>query len=215
MSDLKYNLTASNLSEITRLNIGDKIYEKMQASTVAVAGLGGLGSVVATSLLRAGLGNLIVVDFDKVELSNLNRQQYFTNQIGMYKTDAMLENLKRINPYAQIIAHTIKLDARSVEELFSDVDIVAECFDAAKEKQMIVETVLSRMPNVGIVSASGVAGFGRSNMIETKKISPKFVLVGDSESGIGEGVGLYAARVGIGANHQANAIIEMLIEKKN
>ncbi len=215
MSDSRYNPSASELEEITRANIGDKIYEKLQASTVAVAGLGGLGSVVAMSLLRAGLGNLIIVDFDKVEISNLNRQQYFADQIGMYKTDAMLENLRRINPYAKITAHTIKLDARSVEELFSDVDVVAECFDVATAKQMIVETVLSRMPNVGIVAASGVAGFGRSNVIETKKISSRFVLVGDLESEIGEGVGLYAARVGIGANHQANAIIEMLIEKKN
>jgi len=206
-------LTAQQLAEVTMKNLGADVYAKMQATTVAVAGLGGLGSVVASSLARAGIGKLIIADFDIVEASNLNRQQYFLSQIGMKKTDAMLENLGRMNPYLEIDSHSIKLDSKSITELFAQADIISECFDKPEAKQMIVETVLSKMPQKRIVCASGLAGFGRSNIIQTQKLSPKFILVGDCHSGIGEGVGLYAARVGIAANHQANAIIEMLINE--
>ncbi len=191
-------------------NFGAEIYEKFSGSSVAVAGLGGLGSCVAASLARAAIGRLVIVDFDVVEMSNMNRQQYFLDQIGRKKTDALAENLRRINPCVDIVSRCEKLTAENIPALFGGCDIICECFDLADQKQMLVETVLTKMGDKIIVSASGMASLGRSNDITTKTISSKLYLVGDNVSAVGGGIGLYAARVGIAANHQANKVLEII-----
>jgi sulfur carrier protein ThiS adenylyltransferase len=191
------------------------IREKLNAAVVAIAGLGGLGSNVAIALARAGVGRLIIADFDTVEQSNLNRQQYFIDQIGKPKVDCMIENLRRINPAVKVSGHRVKLDADNISQLFADADVIAECFDSAIAKQMIVETVLSKMAKSIIVTVSGLAGYGKSNAIQTRRISPRLVLVGDGARGIDTCKILTAARVGIAAMHQANAIIELLIDEIN
>lgn len=185
--------------------------EKLKNATVGIAGLGGLGSTVAVALARANIGRLIIADFDKVEQSNLNRQQYFIDQIGKNKVDAMTENLRRINPDVKIEPHRIRLNADNIPEIFADADVIAECFDKAEEKQMIVQTVLSKMERTVIVAVSGLAGYGNSNAIKTKRISDRLILVGDETTGIDTQPILTAARVGIAACHQANAIIEVII----
>ena len=186
--------------------------EKLGRAVVGIAGLGGLGSNVAVALARTNVGKLIIADFDKVEESNLNRQQYFVDQLGRGKVEAMTENLRRINPNVEIEGHQIKLTADNVLKIFGDADVIAECFDKAEEKQMLVETVLSKMPDVIVVSASGLAGYGNSNAIQTRWVSKRFILVGDGKSGIDSVKILTAARVGIAACHQANAIIEVLMD---
>jgi len=132
------------------------IDEKLRSAVVAVAGLGGLGSNVAAALARAGTGRLIIADFDSVEAGNLNRQQYFLDQVGRPKVECTLDNLRRINPAVQVEAHNERLTAGNVPEVFAAADVVAECFDTAQEKQMIVETVLARMNPKPIVSVSGL-----------------------------------------------------------
>jgi sulfur carrier protein ThiS adenylyltransferase len=186
--------------------------EKLGRAVVGIAGLGGLGSNVAVALARTNVGKLIIADFDKVEESNLNRQQYFVDQLGRGKVEAMTENLRRINPNVKIEGHQIKLTADNVLKIFGEADVIAECFDKAEEKQMLVETVLSKMPDVIVVSASGLAGYGNSNAIQTRRVSKRFILVGDGKSGIDSVKILTAARVGIAACHQANAIIEVLMD---
>ncbi len=185
--------------------------EKLGRAVVGIAGLGGLGSNVAVALARTSVGKLIIADFDKVEESNLNRQQYFVDQLGRAKVEAMTENLRRINPNVEIEGHQVRLTSDNVSKIFEDADVIAECFDKAEEKQMIVETVLSKMPDVIVVSASGLAGYGNSNAIQTKRVSKRFILVGDGKSGIDSVKILTAARVGIAACHQANAIVEVLM----
>ena len=189
------------------------MYDRLQHSVVAVAGLGGLGSVVTSCLARAGLGRLIIADFDIVEPGNLNRQQYFVDQLGKYKIDAAAENLARINPYINIEKHCVKLDSESIQNLFRDADVIVECFDKPDQKQMIAETVLSRMPSKVLVSASGMAGYGGSNTIRTRSINPRWIIVGDEQTEIAPDKGLFAARVGIAASHQANAVIEILVNE--
>jgi sulfur carrier protein ThiS adenylyltransferase len=189
------------------------IAEKLSRSIVGIAGLGGLGSNVAIALARAGVGKLIVADFDKVEQSNLDRQQYFTGQIGKHKVDCIIENLRRINPRVEVEDHKVTLDPDNVPQVFCNADCIAECFDAASAKQMIVETVLTKMNGVRIVSVSGLAGYGNSNAIKTTRVSPRLILVGDGQAGIDTCKILTAARVGIAAMHQANAILEMLIDE--
>jgi len=191
------------------------INEKLQCGVVGIAGLGGLGSTVAVALTRAGVGKLIIVDFDHVDKSNLSRQQYFTDQIGKTKVEALTENLQRINSDVEVIGYQQRLNAGSVPEIFADADVIAECFDKAEEKRMIVETVLSRMDKPIVVTVSGLAGYGNSNTIQTRRISKRLILVGDGKSGIDSCKVLTASRVGIAACHQANAIIEVLIDEIN
>lgn len=191
-------------------NFGSEVYEKFRGSTVAVAGLGGLGSCVAASLARAAIGKLIIVDFDIVEMSNMNRQQYFLDQIGLTKTQALTDNLRRINPDIDIESHCLKLTPENIPSLLGDCDVICECFDLPDQKQMLVETVLTKMSDKPIVAASGMAAFGRSNDITTRKVNDRLYLVGDGITAIGNGIGLYAARVGIAANHQANTVLSIL-----
>jgi sulfur carrier protein ThiS adenylyltransferase len=187
--------------------------EKLHRSTVGIAGLGGLGSNVAVALARSGVGKLIIADFDNVEQSNLNRQHYFIDQLGKSKVDCMVENLRRINPRIEVLGRKVTLDANNIPQIFSDADCIAECFDAAPAKQMLVETVLVKMPDVIIVSVSGLGGYGKSNEIKTKRVSPRLVLIGDGLTAIDNCKILTAARVGIAAMHQANAIIELLVDE--
>lgn len=187
---------------------------ELKNAVVGIAGLGGLGSNVAAALVRLGVGKLILADFDVVEESNLNRQNYFADQIGMHKVDATLTNLRRINSQIQLQGHKIRLTAEMIPEVFKDCQAIAECFDRADQKQMIVETVLSKIAGVVIVTVSGLAGYGRSNDIITQRISERLILVGDTVSGTGPGVPLTAPRVGIAACHQANAIAEILLNEK-
>jgi len=186
--------------------------EKLKNAIVGIAGLGGLGSNVAIALARTGIGKLIIVDFDKVEPSNLNRQQYFMDQIGKPKVDCMIENLRRINPDVKVEGLQVKLTSDNIPEIFSEANVIAECFDKADAKQMIVETVLGKMKKCVIVSVSGLAGYGKSNAIQTRRISERLILVGDNESGIDSVKILTAARVAIAANHQANAIVEIIAD---
>mgnify|MGYP001198459916 CR=1 FL=1 len=186
------------------------VFLELKNAIVGVAGLGGLGSNVAVALARLGLGRLIIADFDVVENTNLNRQHYYLDQVGMAKVDATVANLRRINPNIEIAAHRVRLTAENVPEVFAEAEVIAECFDRSEQKQMIVETVLCRM-KAPIVSVSGLAGYGRSNEIVTRRISERLVLVGDGESGARPGVPLTAPRVGVAAHHQANAILEIML----
>ncbi|MBL7106792.1 MAG: sulfur carrier protein ThiS adenylyltransferase ThiF [Phycisphaerae bacterium] len=191
----------------------NKVYEKLSKTVVGIAGTGGLGSNVAAALVRNGIGKLIIVDFDVVSEDNLNRQFYFFDQVGRVKVEALTENLERINVGVNIEAINIRLDRENIEGIFSEADIIAECFDDAEQKQILVETVLSRMGDKYVVSASGLAGYGRGNEIVTKRISERLIVVGDGYSGIDTEKVLTAGRVGIAACHQANAIVELIVDE--
>jgi len=187
------------------------IHRRIEKSVVGIAGLGGLGSAVAIALARIGVGKLILVDFDVVEPSNLNRQQYFTHQIGMPKVEALQENLSKINPCVQIQTHNEKLDRNNVERIFKEAEVVVEAFDRADEKAMLINTVSEKMPDKYIVAASGVAGHGDNNDIRTVRFSSKIFIVGDHKTAAQPGVGLMAPRVGIVAHHQANTVLRILL----
>ncbi|MGQ9857371.1 MAG: sulfur carrier protein ThiS adenylyltransferase ThiF [Thermodesulfobacteriota bacterium] len=187
------------------------VHRKLKEARVGIAGLGGLGSSVAIALARVGVGTLVVADFDMVEPSNLNRQQYFVDQIGMPKVRALMENLARINPYVRVEGHDEILDRHNVPRIFSSTPIIVEAFDKAEMKEMIITTVLDAMPGHVIVAASGLAGYGPSNAIRTERISPRLYIVGDHVSAAGPGRGLMAPRVGIAAHHQANLVLRLIL----
>lgn len=187
------------------------IHEKIKNSKIGIAGLGGLGSNIAISLARIGIGQLTLVDFDVVEPSNLNRQQYFVKHIGMQKTDALKEIISECNPFVNLETKDIFLDENNIEEVFKDVDIIVEAFDNPKSKAVLVNTVLSKMKDKKIVAASGLAGHFSSNSIVTKKVKDNFYIVGDSISEARPGCGLMAPRVGVAANHQANMVLRLIL----
>lgn len=187
------------------------VHRKIKSSVVGIAGLGGLGSPVAIALARTGVGTLILVDFDVVEPSNLNRQQYFYNQIGMPKVEALKENLLRMNPYVELRLHHERLDRGNVERIFTGAQVIVEAFDRADQKAMLINAVSEKIPEAYIVAASGVAGYGDSNEIQTLRFSKKIFIVGDQKTPAQPGTGLMAPRVGIAAHHQANAVLRILL----
>jgi len=189
---------------------GADIQRNFESATVAVCGLGGLGSNIAVALARAGVGKLVLVDFDKVDITNLHRQQYKADQIGRYKTEALAENLKEISPYTELALHTVWVNDENAVDLLEDADIICEAFDDAECKAQLVNTVLEKMPHKYIVAASGMAGFSSANTIKTRKITNKFYLCGDEVSDAKDGVGLVSSRVMICAAHQAHMVLKIL-----
>jgi sulfur carrier protein ThiS adenylyltransferase len=188
---------------------------RLQERVVGIMGLGGLGSVVAIALARMGIGSLFLADYDVVEPTNLNRQQYFVDQIGEKKTAALRDILQRVNPH---VAVTL-IDRRLVEEdigvLFKGVHALVECFDDPAMKAAGLRAALHHLPGVFYVGASGLAGYGENNAIRTRRLYPGVYLVGDEVSGAAPGQGLMAARVGIAAHHQANQVVRLLLGAEN
>ncbi len=187
------------------------VHARVRQSTVGIAGLGGLGSSIAIALARIGVGHLILADFDVVEPSNLNRQQYFIDQLGLPKTEALFDNLSRINPYVEVETHTIFLTPRNVPGIFGKVDVMVEAFDTPECKAMLAETFGLHYPRTPLVLASGLAGYEPSNTVQTRRMGGNMVLVGDLVTAAGPGMGLMAPRVGVAAHHQANAVLRLLL----
>ena len=187
------------------------VHARVKVGCVGIMGLGGLGSVVAIALARIGVGRLILADFDVVEPSNLNRQQYFIDQIGMRKTEAMRQNLARLNPYLRVETFEEPLTEESIPLVFREVDVLAECFDGPVMKAAGLRAVLTRMPGKGYVGASGLAGFADNDAIRTRRLFPRVYVVGDGAAEARPGQGLMAPRVGIAAHHQANQVLRLLL----
>ena len=192
---------------------GEKLQTKFSSVTVAICGLGGLGSNVAISLARAGIGKLILIDFDRVDITNLHRQQYKANQLGMNKTDALRDNLLEIAPYVTLETHTICVKEENAAQLLRGADIICEAFDDAECKAMLTNLVLEEMPDKYLVAASGMAGFGSVNSIRTRKITSKFYLCGDEKSDVQSEGGLVSSRVMLCAAHQAHTVLRILAEQ--
>ena len=190
---------------------GAEAVRKLQAATVAVCGLGGLGSNIAISLARAGVGKLVLVDFDCVDVTNLHRQQYKACQVGLPKPEALLANLKEIAPYTEYETHFEKVTAENVATLLANADVVCEAFDNAEAKAMLVNAVLETMPDKFLVAASGMAGFDGGNAIRTRRITDKFFLCGDGVSDVDGGIGLVAPRVMLCAAHQALTVVRLIL----
>ncbi|MBR3999852.1 MAG: thiamine biosynthesis protein ThiF [Clostridia bacterium] len=189
---------------------GTEQHGRFSSAAIAICGLGGLGSCIATTLARAGIGKLILIDFDLVDITNLHRQQYKAQQIGVCKTEALAENLREIAPYTEIETHTVRITEDNASELLRGADIICEAFDDAETKAMLTETVLTRMPDKYLVAASGMAGLGSANSIQTRRITSRFYLCGDEISDVSDGIGLVSSRVMLCAAHQAHTVLRIL-----
>lgn len=184
---------------------------RLRQARVAVVGLGGLGSNVAMWLARMGVGHLWLMDFDRVEWTNLNRQYYFLEDVGAYKAEALLPKLQQVNPYGDYRISTEKLTEANLQALVGDADIVCEALDKANCKALLVNGVLENFPDKYLVAASGLAGLGRGEDIAVRKIAPHFYLCGDGKSDVQE-LPLCGARVGICAAQEALTIIRIILQ---
>lgn len=191
-----------------------EIKEHLGHFRIGIAGAGGLGSNCAIALARSGIGTIVISDFDVIEPANLNRQYYFSNQIGHLKTAALKENISRINPDITVIAHAEKLNERNIPVIFAGCDVIVEAFDRDEMKEMLIETVLDKMPGTPVVVGSGLAGWGNNETIGFRKIDDTLYVCGDESTAAGEDMPPMAPRVGIVANMQANTVIEILMKKE-
>lgn len=186
------------------------VQDQLQNASVAICGLGGLGSNIAIALARCGVGHLHLIDFDKVELTNLNRQQYRIAQLGYPKPAALKEELLQFAPYCEITTHEEKLTEENIGEIIKE-PFVCEAFDAPEQKAILTNYILEHMPKTFLVGASGMAGYESSNTIKTRQVMERYYLCGDETSGITEHCGLMAPRVMLCAAHQANMILRLIL----
>ncbi len=203
--------TSAELETLMRVRHTPEVHEKIKNSCVGIAGVGGLGSNIAVALTRVGVSKLVVADFDLVEPSNLNRQHYFIDQIGLPKVLALHGILQRINPDIQVETIQEKITPGNLQTYFAAVDVMVEAFDAVDQKTMLISHFLNDCRQIPLVSASGVAGYAPSNSIITRKVSNNLYICGDGVTVAQPGQGLMAPRVGIAAHHQANAVLRLLL----
>ena len=185
------------------------VYEALQESVIGIAGCGGLGSNIAVMLARSGAGKLVIADFDRVEMSNLNRQQYFLDDIGKPKTEALEAILRRIVPDIEIETHQVVLNAENVPEIFENCDVICEAFDSAESKTMLLNTVMENLPNKPIICGNGMGGTSDPSQMAVRKVAENVYVCGDGKSGME--LGMCAPRVTICAGLMANKAIQILL----
>lgn len=205
--------SVAEIREALELRHGREIQKKLSAARAAVVGLGGLGSHIAVLLARAGVGHLHLIDFDYVDLTNLNRQSYGICHLGRQKTDAMKEQISEINPYLEVRTDTVRVTQENLVSLFAEDTVICEAFDDPVCKAMLVNGILEHFPEKKLVCASGMAGYGDSNRIRTRKITENFWICGDEETEAVPGKGLMAPRVALCAAHEANLILELILRE--
>lgn len=214
----KVDINGSNIHNISQAEFEAEFYKRnppgtldiLKKKTAAIAGAGGLGSNIAAMLVRSGVYNLIIADYDSVELSNLNRQQFFYNQLGALKTEALKENLLKINPFITVTALPVKITRDNAAHIFSKADMLIEAFDKAEMKAMIIEAWCAAFPQKYIIAASGLAGIGRGGLIKSSAYG-RLIICGDQMSEADEKNGLIAPRVTLTAALQANCAVEILL----
>ncbi len=202
--------TREELRQTLVLRCGEGLLAKFEQASVAVCGLGGLGSNIAIALARAGVGKLHLIDFDSVDITNLNRQQYSVNQLGMPKTEALKDTLLNIAPYCDIITDSVKITEENGAGLLKNDDIICEALDNAESKAMLTNLVCEQFPEKYLVAASGMAGLHSPNSIRTRKITPHFFLCGDGSSDVETDGSLFSARAMLCAAHQALAVLRII-----
>jgi len=190
---------------------GPGILRSLKGARVGIAGCGGLGSAVAVSLARLGVGRLLLVDYDLVEPSNLNRQQYFVDQLGLPKVEALRDNLERMNPFVTVEVREQRLTRENLAQTFTGCTVLAECFDDPEMKREMTLAVRKAMPDTPLVTVSGIAGYGPSQEIGIRRVFDNVYLVGDRVSAARPGRGLLSPRVAVAAGHQANLILRLLL----
>ena len=213
--EMQERISREQLDQAFDARFPEEMQTKLRNARVAVAGLGGLGSNIAVMLARSGIGELLLVDFDTVDVTNLNRQMYLIPQLGKPKAEALPEILYQINPYLTYRSVCIKVTPDNVKELFSEYPIVCEAFDKPDQKAMLVRELLMQCPKTIVVSGNGMAGYADANEIRTCQVMKRLYVCGDQSTDVGNGIGLIAPRVAICAAHEANKVLQLIMQTES
>ena len=212
---MQERISREQLDQAFDARFPEEMQTKLRNARVAVAGLGGLGSNIAVMLARSGVGELLLVDFDTVDVTNLNRQMYLIPQLGKPKAEALPEILYQINPYLTYRSVCIKVTPNNVKELFSEYPIVCEAFDKPDQKAMLVRELLMQCPKTTVVSGNGMAGYADANEIRTCQVMKRLYVCGDQSTDVGNGIGLIAPRVAVCAAHEANKVLQLIMQTES
>ena len=213
--EMQERISREQLDQAFDARFPEEMRTKLRNARVAVAGLGGLGSNIAVMLARSGVGELLLVDFDTVDVTNLNRQMYLIPQLGKPKAEALPEILYQINPYLTYRSVCIKVTPDNVKELFSEYPIVCEAFDKPDQKAMLVRELLMQCPKTTVVSGNGMAGHADANEIRTCQVMKRLYVCGDQSTDVGNGIGLIAPRVAVCAAHEANKVLQLIMQTES
>jgi sulfur carrier protein ThiS adenylyltransferase len=213
--EMQERVSREQLDQAFDARFPEEMRTKLRNARVAVAGLGGLGSNIAVMLARSGVGELLLVDFDTVDVTNLNRQMYLIPQLGKPKAEALPEILYQINPYLTYRSVCIKVTPDNVKELFSEYPIVCEAFDKPDQKAMLVRELLMQCPKTIVVSGNGMAGYADANEIRTCQVMKRLYVCGDQSTDVGNGIGLIAPRVAVCAAHEANKVMQLIMQTES
>lgn len=213
--EMQERISREQLDQAFDARFPEEMRTKLRNARVAVAGLGGLGSNIAVMLARSGVGELLLVDFDTVDVTNLNRQMYLIPQLGKPKAEALPEILYQINPYLTYRSVCIKVTPDNVKELFSEYPIVCEAFDKPDQKAMLVRELLMQCPKTIVVSGNGMAGYADANEIRTCQVMKRLYVCGDQSTDVGNGIGLIAPRVAVCAAHEANKVMQLIMQTES
>ena len=213
--EMQERISREQLDQAFDARFPEEMRTKLSNARVAVAGLGGLGSNIAVMLARSGVGELLLVDFDTVDVTNLNRQMYLIPQLGKPKAEALPEILYQINPYLTYRSVCIKVTPDNVKELFSEYPIVCEAFDKPDQKAMLVRELLMQCPKTIVVSGNGMAGYADANEIRTCQVMKRLYVCGDQSTDVGNGIGLIAPRVAVCAAHEANKVLQLIMQTES
>ena len=213
--EMQERVSREQLDQAFDARFPEEMQTKLRNARVAVAGLGGLGSNIAVMLARSGIGELLLVDFDTVDVTNLNRQMYLIPQLGKPKAEALPEILYQINPYLTYRSVCIKVTPDNVKELFSEYPIVCEAFDKPDQKAMLVRELLMQCPKTIVVSGNGMAGYADANEIRTCQVMKRLYVCGDQSTDVGNGIGLIAPRVAVCAAHEANKVLQLIMQTES
>ena len=213
--EMQERISREQLDQAFDARFPEEMQTKLRNARVAVAGLGGLGSNIAVMLARSGIGELLLVDFDTVDVTNLNRQMYLIPQLGKPKAEALPEILYQINPYLTYRSVCIKVTPDNVKELFSEYPIVCEAFDKPDQKAMLVRELLMQCPKTTVVSGNGMAGYADANEIRTCQVMKRLYVCGDQSTDVGNGIGLIAPRVAVCAAHEANKVLQLIMQSES
>ena len=213
--EMQERISREQLDQAFDARFPEEMRTKLRNARVAVAGLGGLGSNIAVMLAGSGVGELLLVDFDTVDVTNLNRQMYLIPQLGKPKAEALPEILYQINPYLTYRSVCIKVTPDNVKELFSEYPIVCEAFDKPDQKAMLVRELLMQCPKTIVVSGNGMAGYADANEIRTCQVMKRLYVCGDQSTDVGNGIGLIAPRVAVCAAHEANKVLQLIMQTES
>ena len=213
--EMQERISREQLDQAFGARFPEEMRTKLRNARVAVAGLGGLGSNIAVMLARSGIGELLLVDFDTVDVTNLNRQMYLIPQLGKPKAEALPEILYQINPYLTYRSVCIKVTPDNVKKLFSEYSVVCEAFDKPDQKAMLVRELLMQCPKTIVVSGNGMAGYADANEIRTCQVMKRLYVCGDQSTDVGNGIGLIAPRVAVCAAHEANKVLQLIMQTES